>query len=344
MVATVIGRAVTLRVSDFPLIASGTVTFEYSGDSGETWVTIASNVSPTVTDSGLDTETVITVCEWVVDAALGEYVLRYTDNSTGDFLTEDFIVVPSVAVGQVKTLSIEDVPLDTTQTVDIHLSRDNGETWELIADNVLPTVTDYGLDTEAVVTSYDWTVSGDLSDMCIIRFTDNGTAEMFTDRQFAIVASSGGSIVIDGAAQAQRATVYSVASVNIDVGGSISQGSPTLYSTCSVLSHVSGVIVSQSALCSGYLGLIVAITGNTFSVPAQLSGTIDTESLSIIGNVEPQRALFMAIALVNVEIVGELQSLQPLIRVLLPDGGNAAHKMRRVRYRFSRVSKNVYRA
>jgi hypothetical protein len=348
MVNTINGREVTLRVVDYPqlpLAVNGTVSFSYSSD-GTTWVTIAEDVEPVVTDYGLDTESVYTEYTWVVNLDEGNYQIRYLDNSTGEAIIEELWVVPTLQIGQSKTFFIVDMPLDLSSTVDIELSRDGGDTWVTIAEDVEPTVVDFGLDTESVVTSYEWVVSGDLSDACLVRYLDNSDGTYFTEeQQFAIIAASGSGIVVSGSLETnvdfsgdcsvslvvvgdifttsivaggidivlgfggniQTESSYSgVSLLYLSGGGNTSSQSSVTSGDLLISNSIVGDFISESSVF-GDVNVLIGLVGGLVSL-SNVNGLIDTDSLELTGDISSQSSVIGGNLTLSLDVSGILGS------------------------------------
>ncbi len=156
----------------------GVLDIELSRDSGESWRTLAENVSANGTFQWTVTEPVSDSCLIRLISETG--AVSDTSDSTFSIRPKPDLLVTRPAGGERWTIgSQEQVTWDTKNTsgiVTISLSRDGGSSWESVADSVV----DNG--------SYTWTVTGPASQKCYIVVADiDGTPSDRCDQTFAIV-------------------------------------------------------------------------------------------------------------------------------------------------------------
>ena len=171
--------------------AGDSVTIELSRDNGATWETLADGIpnseSWTWTVTGpASTTSLVRVTD--IDG-------NPTDASDAVFTISE---VPQITVLSPKggenwfVSSTQDITWSSTNTsgsVKIELSRDNGTTWEILTAST----TDTG--------SWAWTVTGPASDLCLVRISDtsgdasdvsDGTFQIFDRSRITVLAPNGG--------------------------------------------------------------------------------------------------------------------------------------------------------
>ena len=153
------------------------VRIELSRDAGSTWELIAATTKNDSVHSWQVTGPASSACIVRISDLAGSVV----DQSDSTFTISDKPAITVISpngdeIWQIgSSHNITWTSVNTSDQVNVHLSRDAGSTWEIIGENIEDTG------------QYDWTVTGELSEQCLVRVTDvNGAPFDVSDAVFQI--------------------------------------------------------------------------------------------------------------------------------------------------------------